>query len=145
MFRFRAKEEGFLPELKTLDAAAYDIRASEDVHLLPYQPVWVPTGLWIDKCLDYSYYLRIAPRSSSFKNLLYVHPGTVDADFPDEIKVGIMFMSNPYQDSETKGVRIEKGTRIAQMFLERRYSLFHANIENAMARTGGFGSTGEKQ
>ena len=176
-FRTLNNDPDFLPVRSTRYAGAYDIKAAEDVVLKPYEPVWVSTGLWITEYLEQvkqipeewtfnydthgeyysipskfkqeslSFFLRIYPRSSFFKKQIYYHPGIIDQDFRDEIKIGIEWRPNPIGITATEYLggqfppEIKAKERIAQMQAHLFYTIDGA-LEQGNERQGGFGSTG---
>lgn len=164
MFKFRTfnDDPDYLPVRSTRYAGAYDIKCYGQVILKPFDPVWVPTGLWITEYTDPNteklfsltggdeleiqpplkscYFLRIYPRSSFFKKQIYYHPGIIDQDFRDEIKVGMEYRPSPWQHNISPIV-LENKTRIAQMQAHLFYPIMGA-LELDSERQGGFGSTG---
>lgn len=87
-----------LPRRASADSAGLDLKAAADVLILPGQSVLIATGLRI--ALPSGYEAQVRPRSGlSWKSRLRVvnSPGTIDADFRDEIKVLLM---NQFSQSE---------------------------------------------
>ncbi|MDO5033437.1 MAG: hypothetical protein Q4D97_01200 [Eubacteriales bacterium] len=77
-----------LPHKASPDSAAYDLKAREDYYIAPGQTVLVATGLKL--ALPAGFEAQIRPRSGlSVKSRLRLSnsPGTIDADFRDEIKI----------------------------------------------------------
>lgn len=99
----------------------------------------VPTGLAI--ALPPGFEAQIRPRSGlAFKHGISIinAPGTIDADFRGEIKVGLINLGkSPYT--------IRRGDRIAQMVIQRVYQA-QLEVVDALEETerneGGFGHTG---
>jgi len=145
MFSFKIASTDLTPRYMTQHSAAADLYSTADIEIAPQQCAAVPTGLWIDK-VDWERVpkgfipeIQIRCRSGlAFKSgvMLANGVGTVDADYPDEIKV-LLWNSKP--DSVFK---IKKGDRIAQILvaLVARVEQFDVGGQ----RTGGFGSTGHQ-
>jgi dUTP pyrophosphatase len=127
------------PSYATPDAAGMDLRAAEDVHLLPGARALVPTGLAL--ALPSGFEAQVRPRSG----LAYKHgvtvlnaPGTIDADYRGEVKI---LLVNLGQDE----VRFTRGERIAQLVVApvTRVRLVPVCSLDATERgEGGFGSSG---
>lgn len=132
-----------LPEYATLGAAGMDLRASlsEPVTLQPLERAIIPTGLFIE--LPQGYEAQIRPRSGlAIKSGITVinSPGTIDADYRGEIKVGLVNLSN-------KAFTIQSGERIAQMVVARHEVISWELVESLVPSQrgeGGFGHTGTK-
>lgn len=150
--------------------AGMDIKALEDIVVKPGETVLVKTGIKV--ALPLGYELQVRPRSGqSLKTKLRVanSPGTIDANYRDEIGVIIENIEPRIVDITTEDVVnadgsldhlkvtsieygrdfiIEKGQRFAQLVLsEKPMCLFYEvedvkNIEGD--RAGGFGHTGLK-
>lgn len=81
-------KEGSLPQKASPLSAGWDLRAAEEVHLAPGQIQAVPTGLAL--ALPPHTEAQLRPRSGlSLRSSLSLpnSPGTIDADYRDEIKV----------------------------------------------------------
>lgn len=144
-----------LPTYANIGDAGMDIRASEDVIILPNETKIIKTGLKV--AIPVGYELQVRPRSGlSVNTPLRVanSPGTIDSGYRGEIGIIISNTSltndNTYLISE-KGnkqgsYQIKKGDRIAQIVL-KKYEVIDFikidNIENIEGnRDGGFGSSG---
>jgi dUTP pyrophosphatase len=121
------------------DAGA-DLRAREDVVLLPGERKLVPTGVAI--ALPYGFVALIHPRSglATKHGLTIVNaPGTVDAGYRGEISVTLL------NTDATQPIELRRGDRIAQMVIQR---VEHAQfipvteLSGSVRGSGGFGSTG---
>ena len=142
MIRFKLSNLGAMPKYMTALSAGADLFASQECIIEPMQTLAVPTGLYIE---SYELYelspntipeLQIRARSSlAFKHgiLLANGVGTVDLDYPDEIKV-LLWNSN-----HEKTFSISPGERVAQILLAYTYRI--QQFEVGGVRTGGFGST----
>lgn len=130
-----------LPAYATIASAGMDLRAmlSEELCLRPLERAVVPTGLFIE--LPEGYEAQIRPRSGlAIKHGITVinSPGTIDADYRGEIKVGLVNLS-------AEDFIIRDGERIAQMVVARHEQVEWEPVE-ALESTergaGGFGHTG---
>jgi dUTP pyrophosphatase len=130
-------------EYKTTHSAGFDIQARESYGgpIEPGQIVVVSTGLYLDvefnKTLTDIFELQIRSRSGmAIKGLVVANsPGTVDMDYPGEIKVIL-------QNSTRASYQfIEAGDRIAQGVVMKVERMNGVPI-NAFARVAGLGSTG---
>lgn len=132
-----------LPEYATSGAAGMDLRAalSEPIVLQPLERAIIPTGLFIELPLGYE--AQIRPRSGlAIKSGITVinSPGTVDADYRGEIKVGLVNLSN-------EAFVIASGERIAQMVIARHEVAQWLEVDELTSSErgeGGFGHTGTK-
>lgn len=136
------ENEDLLPEYKTRHSSAADLKAAEEVLVKAGQQVAVATGIkigsvaWENVPGDYIPELQVRARSGlAFKNgiTLTNAVGTIDADYPDEIKVLLWNTSN--QDFE-----IKRGDRIAQITMNLVARIPGLTVGGV--RYGGFGSTG---
>lgn len=119
-----------------------DICASNeaDIELAPGDIQLIPTGFAM--ALPPGYEAQIRPRSGlAVKHGISVinSPGTIDADYRGEVKVGLINLGK-------KPYAIKRKERIAQMVVQQAV---HARLEvvDALETTprsdGGFGSTGK--
>ncbi|MFP5311223.1 MAG: dUTP diphosphatase [Actinomycetes bacterium] len=121
------------------DAGA-DLRAREDVVLLPGERKLVPTGVAI--ALPAGYVALIHPRSglATKHGLTIVNaPGTVDAGYRGEISVTLLNTDSSHP------IELRRGDRIAQMVIQRvEHAQFIpvSELSGSVRGTGGFGSTG---
>jgi dUTP pyrophosphatase len=121
------------------DAGA-DLRAREDVVLLPGERELVPTGVAI--ALPEGFVALIHPRSglATKHGLTIVNaPGTVDAGYRGEISVTLL------NTDSSQPIALRRGDRIAQMVIQRvEYAQFIpvSELSGSVRGTGGFGSTG---
>lgn len=133
------KLPGYESELASgMDAAA---AVSEPVTIEPGDIELIPTGFAV--ALPSGYELQVRPRSGlAVKHGVTVinAPGTIDADYRGEIKVGLI---NHGKQSFT----VDRGDRIAQLILA---PVCQARLEEVDSLTetkrgaGGFGHTGIK-
>lgn len=119
--------------------AGMDLRAIEDVELLPHVPYGVSTGLAIE--LPPGYEAQIRPRSGlALKHAITVPnaPATIDPGYRGELKVILLNLGlQPYA--------ITKGDRIAQMVIARYEAVEWEDCDelgNSQRGAGGFGSSG---
>ena len=144
-----------LPEYANFGDAGMDIRAAEDVDILPGQTVVIPTGLKV--AIPVGYEIQVRPRSGvSLKTPLRVvnSPGTIDSGYRDE--VGVIMHNSSKEGNEIFSVsekgnkqgiyRIKKGDRIAQFVLNEVPVIKWKTVDNVSCeginRGGGFGSSG---
>ncbi len=132
-----------LPAYETAQSAGMDIAAAVDgpVELLPGAIALVPSGFAV--ALPDGYELQVRPRSGlAVKHGITVvnAPGTIDADYRGEVKVGLINLSR-------QSFIINRGDRIAQLILAPvcQASLHPvAELEPTHRGSGGFGHTGIK-
>ncbi|WP_047446429.1 dUTP diphosphatase [Alistipes sp. ZOR0009] len=132
-----------LPQYATAHSAGLDLKANVDVEVSvgPLERVVIPTGLFLE--IPVGFEAQVRPRSGlAIKSGITVvnSPGTIDADYRGEVKVGLVNLS-----SET--YVIKPGDRIAQMVFAKHESITWNSVEllNETDRgEGGFGSTGKK-
>lgn len=132
-----------LPQYATAHSAGLDLKANVDVEVSfgPLERVVIPTGLYLE--IPVGFEAQVRPRSGlAIKSGITVvnSPGTIDADYRGEVKVGLVNLS-----SET--YVIKPGDRIAQMVFAKHESITWNSVEllNETDRgEGGFGSTGKK-
>ncbi len=130
-----------LPKYMTQGASGMDILAAvmDDVSIEPGEIALIPTGLSV--AIPHGYEIQIRPRSGlAVKHGLTVvnAPGTIDADYRGEIKVGLVNLGK-------KDVVISRGDRIAQMVLSKvTFIEWHqtAELPETERGEGGFGHTG---
>lgn len=128
-----------LPEYATPYSSGADLRASEDLVLLPGEWVAVPTGLKIE--LPEGYEGQVRPRSGLAARhgvTVLNAPGTIDSDYRGEIRALLVNLGRePFS--------IAAGDRIAQLVLAPVSKISWS--EEALAESdrgeGGFGSTGK--
>lgn len=142
-----------LPKYETSGAVGFDIRTIETKYINPNSRLLFKTGLKIQmpddvniearfkneiKFINHRFELQIRTRSGfAIKNGIVVlnSPGTIDADYRQEIGVIIFNSSSDRQ-------LIESGTRIAQgVFNLVPIPTFELGVVEENSR-GGFGSTG---
>ena len=147
-----------LPQYANFGDAGMDIRAAEDIDILPGETVAIPTGLKV--VIPVGYEIQVRPRSGvSLKTPLRLvnSPGTIDSGYRDEMGV---IMHNSSKGGEEifsisdkgnkQGIyRIKKGERIAQIVLNEVPVIKWKKVDDISAvsdfnRGGGFGSSGTK-
>lgn len=130
-----------LPSYATPLSAGMDLRADipAPLTLSPLERVLVPTGLFME--LPAGYEGQVRPRSGmAIKHGITVvnSPGTIDADYRGEVKVGLINLSN-------EPFIIQPSDRIAQLVVARHETIewqLTDNLEDTDRGAGGFGSTG---
>ena len=130
-----------LPHYASEMAAGMDVAAAveEKVILNPGDIKLIATGFAVSLPPDYE--LQVRPRSGlAIKHGIAIinAPGTIDADYRGEIKIGLINLGNvPFT--------IKRGDRIAQLILapvrQARLRVV-ARLDQTIRGTGGFGHTG---
>lgn len=156
-------EDAKQPKYANAGDAGMDVYAVEDDVILPGETKIIPTGIKV--AIPLGYELQVRPRSGlSAKTKLRVanSPGTIDANYREEIKIIVENIEPKVLDVDLftgpdgnltlvkeygRDFVIEKGQRIAQLVLsEKPYCLFY-EVEDVKEigqdRAGGFGSTGD--
>lgn len=133
-----------LPEYATTHSAGLDLRANitEDIVFGLLDRVIIPTGLYLE--IPIGYEAQVRPRSGlAIKHGITVvnSPGTIDADYRGEVKVGLINLSNDV-------FIIKPGDRIAQLVFARHETIRWSSVE-LLTETdrgeGGFGHTGKNE
>ncbi|NOX81360.1 MAG: dUTP diphosphatase [Deltaproteobacteria bacterium] len=130
-----------LPCYKSALASGMDVAAAveEPVTLEPGAISLIPTGFAV--ALPANYELQVRPRSGlAVKHGITVvnAPGTIDADYRGEIKVGLINLGG-------QAFRIARGDRIAQLVLApvcQAELQVVAGLDATERGSGGFGHTG---
>lgn len=130
-----------LPAYETELAAGLDVRAAirEDITLAPGEIGMIPCGFAV--AIPEGYEIQVRPRSGlAIKHGVTVinAPGTIDADYRGEIKVGLINLGKA-------AFTIRRGDRIAQLVLApvaRAVWRQTDRLEQTARGAGGFGSTG---
>ena len=132
-----------IPAYATEMSAGMDLRANLEmpITLAPMERQLIPTGSFIE--LPRGYEGQVRPRSGlAIKSGITVinSPGTIDADYRGEVKVGLINLSNV-------PVTICPGDRIAQLVVARHETVEWETTDELSATdraAGGFGSTGKQ-
>lgn len=132
-----------LPEYKTPQSAGMDLRAniSESVELRPMERKLIPTGIKIQ--LPEGYEAQVRPRSGlALKHGITVlnAPGTIDADYRNEIGALLINLSNDT-------FFIEPNDRIAQLVIAKHETAEWIKVDvldDSERGENGFGHTGVK-
>jgi len=120
--------------------AGVDLLAAADVEIEPLERALVPTGIAV--ALPDGYAAFVHPRSGlAVKHGLTVvnAPGTIDAGYRGEIRVGLVNLNN------SQSFAVRRGDRIAQLIVQRvEVVRFHPveRLPGSARGDGGFGSTG---
>lgn len=131
-----------LPMYQTEHAAAMDLPAAVQgaVTVPPGQIVLVPCGFSL--AVPIGYEAQVRPRSGlAIKSGLTIinAPGTIDADYRGEVKVGLINLGK-------EQIVIERGMRIAQLLIAPVARVVWQSVEklpDTQRGTGGFGHTGK--
>lgn len=137
MFVKRLRPEACLPVRGSVEAAGFDLAASEANVVPKGGKAIVKTGLSL--AVPKGTYARLAPRSGlAAKRMIDVGAGVVDSDYRGE--VGVVLFNHGSED-----FAVEAGDRVAQLVVEKVSMCSCEEVESldATARgAGGFGSTG---
>jgi dUTP pyrophosphatase len=146
-FEFRVTSESLRPTYETEDSTGADLRAAQDVVILPNQTVKVPTGVFIEKSepvisqagdndgdADVFADIQIRPKSGRSAAGVFAQYGTVDHGYRGEIQV-VLF------NSTGAVVRIPAGEKVAQLVVGAALRL-PFEVKQVTRGEGGFGSTG---
>ena len=133
----RCSEDAVLPVRATAGAAGYDLFSAQEVCIPPGRRQVVRTDICL--AVPTGHYGRIAPRSGlSFKKGIDIGAGVIDSDYRGP--VGILIINNGPSEFQ-----VEKGTRIAQLLLERvsrPEPVWVDELPTTDRGPKGFGSTG---
>ncbi|HHB75041.1 MAG TPA: dUTP diphosphatase [Desulfobulbus sp.] len=130
-----------LPGYETPQSAGMDIGAAvgKPVEIRPGEITLISTGFAV--ALSEGYELQVRPRSGlAVKHGITVinAPGTIDADYRGEVKVGLVNLSK-------KSYVVHRGDRIAQLILAPVCRMVLRQVEQldtTRRGAGGFGHTG---
>lgn len=130
-----------LPTYQSEHAAAMDLPAAvrEPVTIAPGTIAMIPCGFSL--AVPVGYEAQVRPRSGlAIKSGLTVvnAPGTIDADYRGEVKVGLINLGK-------EPVVIERGMRIAQLLIAPVMHVSWQKVDSLPATQrgeGGFGHTG---
>lgn len=129
-----------LPEYETPLSAGMDLKAniSSPISINPLDRVLIPTGLRIQ--LPAGYEAQVRPRSGmalKYGITVFNTPGTIDADYTNEIGVILINLSN-------EKYIINPGDRVAQLVVAKYEHVEWKEVKEleVTERKGGFGSTG---
>lgn len=136
------KDGGYteLPKYETPASAGMDVRSAIDTVIPPHGRVLIPTGLFI--AVPEGYEMHVRPRSGlALKKGITVlnTPGTVDADYRNEVGVILFNTSDEWFD-------VSAGDRIAQIVFNKFEQASWKVVEklDETSRKGGFGHSGIK-
>lgn len=120
-------------------AAGYDLYATEDYVLQPFERKLFKTGIAV--AIPSGLYGRVAPRSGlAFKDGLDVMAGVIDEDYRGDVGVILINLGN-------KNKEIKAGDKIAQIIFEHYNAATFQEVVDLPASVradGGFGSTDKK-
>lgn len=155
----KCRKNAVMPGYARNGDAGMDVRAAENVTILPGETVIVPTGLKM--AIPEGYEIQVRPRSGiSARTALRLSnsPGTIDSGYRDEIGILITNTSPGGTENEICTIKkgdggfgryeIRTGDRIAQFVLSKVPEALLEETEDITVigedRGGGFGSTGHK-
>lgn len=139
----KLSESAVVPKNAYNGDAGYDLHATEDVTLKPFQRALIPTGLAIQIPDGYAGF--VLPRSGLAlkQGLSLVNaPGLIDSNYRGELKA-IAINLDPQNDIEVK-----KGDRVAQLVIMKVESINFVEVDkldSSERGAGGFGSSGVSQ
>jgi dUTP pyrophosphatase len=159
-------DESFTPTRSDSVSTGWDVRAAEDVVLLPTARTLIPLGI---KCFaPPGYWLELRPRSSTFgKKSLHALYGVIDNNYEGQLFFACQWIPNFYEiiydcmDNNgaltmylNRQLKIEKGERIGQIIPVKRQEMSIKTVSNSEFKVlcdnrglqrgaGGFGSTGK--
>ena len=130
-----------LPDYESVQAAGMDVAAAvaAPVTLMPGEIKLLPSGFAV--AIPDGYEVQVRPRSGlAVKHGITVinAPGTIDADYRGEVKVGLINLGN-------KQFTVNRGDRIAQLVLApvcQAELQVVEDLDDSARGAGGFGSTG---
>ncbi len=130
-----------VPQYKTKGAACVDLYARETITIHPHEIGYIPLNIAIQ--VPANYWVLVTARSSTHKlGIMQVNGvGIGDQDFSgneDEYQFAALNFTQ-------KEVKIEKGTRIAQLMVLKNERIEFSEVETLNdTNRGGFGTTGTK-
>jgi dUTP pyrophosphatase len=130
-----------LPAYKTAGAAAFDLCSRIDIVAIPNQVTLIPLNVAIE--IPNGYHSLLLSRSSTQK--LGISPangiGLIDNDYCGDNDEWLF----PIINFTDKDVKIEKGTRLAQVLIQKTEIFEIVEVEKLQnMNRGGFGTTGVK-
>ncbi|HVQ87970.1 MAG TPA: dUTP diphosphatase [Actinomycetes bacterium] len=129
-----------LPKVAHPGDAGVDLCAAEDCEIGPGDRVLVATGIAIALPAGYAGFVHPRSGLAVRQGVTVVNaPGTIDAGYRGEIKVGLVNLDR------SQAATVRRGDRIAQLIVQRVESInFHEveSLPGSQRAAGGFGSTG---
>lgn len=133
----RVSGPGESPTYASEHAAGADLRAAEDVTLIPGERAAIPTGVSVE--IPPGHVGLVWPRSGlAVRHGLDTLAGVIDSDYRGEVRVVLV-------NHGSEAVTLARGDRIAQLLLQRVERGVFARADSLGATDrgdGGFGSTG---
>jgi dUTP pyrophosphatase len=132
----RVHPDAIIPTCGSAGSAGYDLYSVDDVvHFPRGSRILVNTGIKFET--PEGTYGRIAPRSGLSMRGIDIGAGVIDHDYRGLVKV--LLINNSHEPFS-----IEKGSRIAQLILERyvHAEIVECVLDDTERGSGGFGSTG---
>jgi len=147
--------EGKEPFRANNSDAGYDLFSTDYITIEPFQRKLVSTGINVE--IPQGFYGRIAPRSGlACKKGIDVMAGVIDSGYRGEVKVllinlnfeGYNLMPGIYETmfGSANKIEIKPGDRIAQLIIEKCYSIEWKEmntLEDSQRGEQGFGSSGQ--
>lgn len=129
--------DAILPKRFSVDDAGLDLFSYESQPLHPNETRLISTGIAME--IPPGHYGRVAPRSGISLDRIFVNAGVIDRGYRGEVKVML-------HNCGTQSYPILKGTRIAQLILEKISIPVVQEVQELGATDRGdkgFGSTGK--
>lgn len=138
--KIKRAETPMWPQYETPQSAGADVRSKISTIVPAHGRVLIPTGMFV--AIPEGYEIQVRPRSGlALKKGITVlnTPGTVDADYRNEI--GVILFNTSDEDFS-----IEAGDRIAQIVLNKVEQINWVEVDelDETDRANGFGHTGVK-
>lgn len=154
VFKFALREgldDSFLPTRSSPTDTGWDVRATEDLLLVPGQHAKIDIGVRV--LAPEGWWLELRPRSSSFAkhNLSFLY-GVIDEGYENFIMIACQYSP---ANSGCEPIKIKKGDRLGQLIpvkrQEMKVEMLSAEEFNSLSKErkssrglGGFGSSGAK-
>ena len=136
-----------MPRYAKKGDAGFDLRATEDVTVMPGRTELVGTGLAFE--IPEGYFGLVAPRSglgSKYGLTLANTPSVIDSGYRGEVKLALHKLAPmDFDDLLGVGYLVERGERVAQMLILPVAACEFVEVdelEGTERGAGGFGSTG---
>ena len=156
---FKAHPDAVVPEMKSAEAAGYDLCCVDDFSLYPGEMRVVDTGLVIQPPPGYHFEVLVRSGLAYKHNIMLANNvGLIDRDYAgatDTVKLMLYrapqyclrddIDGNPFLGLESTGpIEFKKGDRVAQLVFREthRFSFEELPTAPADAKRGGLGSTG---
>lgn len=136
-------ENGILPSYSREGDACLDCYAAEDITIKFGETKKVRLGFALE--LPEGYEAQIRPRSGLSLKGIHVQLGTIDSNYRGEVNAIVHYIVDPWGPCLPADLKIEKGTRIAQMKIEKVEPVTFVEVQELSETNrggNGFGSSG---